>query len=76
MNGEPVRQIASSDPRALAEFVRLERRLVGSYALFISDVDSDVTKRLEAKSAFLSEAANAVAHMLGHHARGKVVITV
>ena len=24
----------------------------------------------------LSEAANAVAHMLGHHARGKVVITV
>ena len=24
----------------------------------------------------LSEAANAVAHMLGHHARGKVVIAV
>jgi NADPH:quinone reductase-like Zn-dependent oxidoreductase len=24
----------------------------------------------------LGEAANAVAHMLGHHARGKVVITV
>lgn len=53
---EQVRQIASSDSRALTEFVQLERRLVGAHSLFVSDVDSDVTKRLAGKSAFLDEA--------------------
>ena len=39
-------------------------------------LESDEVKVVIDKVYPLSEAANAVAHMLGHHARGKVVITV
>jgi len=39
-------------------------------------LESDDVKVVIDKVYPLSEAANAVAHMLGHHARGKVVITV
>lgn len=55
MNSSRVREISFSDTAALKGFVELERKLVGSNPLFVSDIDSDVIKRLSGKSAFFSE---------------------
>jgi len=55
MNISRVREISSSDTAALKGFVELERKLVGSNPLFVSDLDRDVIKRLSGKSAFFSE---------------------
>ena len=56
MTRENVRQVAASNAKELADFVRLERRLVGSNDLFVSETDSDLSKRLKGESLFLSEA--------------------
>jgi len=51
MDSESVRKLSPSDTRALNCFVKLERNLVGSNPLFVSDLDSDLIKRLSGKSA-------------------------
>ena len=55
MSSEGVREISTSDTRAVKNFVALERKLVGSNPLFVSDIDSDVIKHLTGRSAFFSE---------------------
>jgi GNAT superfamily N-acetyltransferase len=50
-----VREVSTSDTGALQSFVALERKLVGSNRLFVSDIDSDVMKRLSGRSAFFSD---------------------
>jgi GNAT superfamily N-acetyltransferase len=50
-----VRELSPSDTAVLNGFVELERKLVGSNPLFVSDIDPDVVKRLSRKSAFFSE---------------------
>jgi GNAT superfamily N-acetyltransferase len=52
MNNAIVRKLSYSDRRALKHFVELERKLVGSNPLFVSELDSDVIKRLSGKSVF------------------------
>jgi GNAT superfamily N-acetyltransferase len=47
-----VREVAASDPAALKNYVRLERALVGSEPLFVSETDSDVKNYLSGRSAF------------------------
>jgi GNAT superfamily N-acetyltransferase len=52
MKNESVRKLSPSESRALKSFVELERKLVGSNPLFVSELDHDVIKRLSGKSAF------------------------
>jgi hypothetical protein len=51
MNNDSVRKLSPSDSRALKGFVELERKLVGSNPLFVSELDRDVIKHLSGKSA-------------------------
>lgn len=55
-----VRQVPTSDKKALKDFVALERKLVGSNPRFVSEIDSDVIKGLSGKSAFYSEMEHAL----------------
>ena len=50
-----VREISTSDTRALKRFVALERKFVGSNPLFVSAIDADVIKCLSGRSNFFSE---------------------
>ena len=54
MSGESIREISTADKGGLKGFVALERKLVGSNPLFISDADSDVINQLSGRSAFFS----------------------
>ncbi len=60
MNDECVRQVSTTDPRALKGFVTLERRLLGHYPLYVSSFDVDTTRRLSGKSAFTRDVATAL----------------
>ena len=55
MSRKGIRDVSTLDARALKSFVTLERRLVGSNPLFVSDIDSDVTKRISGRSASFCE---------------------
>lgn len=55
MTREGVSEISTSDRGAVKSFVALERKLVDSNPRFVSDIDSDVIKRLSGRSAFFSE---------------------
>ena len=58
--GTVVRQVLTSDSKSLKEFVQLERKLVGSNPLFVSEIDSDIGKRLAGRSAFYSDMQHAL----------------
>ena len=58
--GAVVRQVLTSDSKSLKEFVQLERKLVGSNPLFVSEIDSDIFKRLGGQSAFFSDMEHAL----------------
>ena len=62
----------STDVQTVSNWVP-NRDTLGALATLLES--GDVKVIVEATYP-LSEAANAVAHMLGHHARGKVVIAV
>ncbi len=47
-----VRKIPISNGKLLKEFVELERKLIGANPLFVSEIDSDIFKRLGGQSAF------------------------
>ncbi|MEW5975065.1 MAG: GNAT family N-acetyltransferase [Acidobacteriota bacterium] len=55
MSKESIREISTTDTEALKRFVALERELVGSNPLFVSEIDADVVKRLSRQSKFFSE---------------------
>lgn len=55
MSNEYVRELSISDKKALKNFVALERKLVGSNPLFISEIDADVIKGLSGRSKFFSK---------------------
>src|SRR5687767_13726944 len=55
MSREQVREISTIDTKALKRFAALERQLVGSNPLFVSEIDADVIKRVSGKSNFFSE---------------------
>jgi GNAT superfamily N-acetyltransferase len=55
-----LRQIAPDDKRERKRFVALERELVGSDPLFVSEIDADVDKRLSGRSAFWQETDHAL----------------
>ena len=57
MNSGSLREIATSDGKALKRFVSLERELLGSYPQFVSEFESDAIKRLSGQSAFFDEMA-------------------
>jgi GNAT superfamily N-acetyltransferase len=50
MKNESVRKLSPSDSKALKGFVELERKLVGSNPLFVSELDRDVIRHLSGKS--------------------------
>ena len=60
MRSEGVREISTSDKRALKLFIALERHFVGSNPLFVSDTDADVTNRLSGRSHFFSDMERAL----------------
>ena len=49
--GAPVRKVDTSQKKELANFIRLERSLWSKYPRYVSEVDSDVMKRLSGRSA-------------------------
>jgi GNAT superfamily N-acetyltransferase len=51
MKNESVKKLSPSDSRVLKGFVELERKLVGSNPLFVSELDRDVIRHLSGKSA-------------------------
>src|SRR5688500_8752477 len=55
MSREHIREISPTDTEALKRFAALERQLVGSNPLFVSEIDEDVIKRLSGRSNFFSE---------------------
>ena len=55
MSREHIREISTTDTEALKRFAALERQLVGSNPLFVSEIDADVIKRLSGRSNFFSE---------------------
>jgi GNAT superfamily N-acetyltransferase len=55
MSREHIREISTTDTEALKRFAALERQLVGSNRLFVSEIDADVIKRLSGRSNFFSE---------------------
>jgi GNAT superfamily N-acetyltransferase len=55
MSREHVREISTTDTKALKRFAALERQLLGSNPLFVSEMDADVIKRLSGESNFFSE---------------------
>lgn len=60
MSREGVKEISTSDKKALKNFVALERQFVGSNPLFVSDIDEDVINRLSGRSKFFSEMEQAL----------------
>jgi hypothetical protein len=50
MSGGHIREIFTTYTEALKCFAALERQLVGSNPLFVSEIDADVIKRLSAQS--------------------------
>jgi GNAT superfamily N-acetyltransferase len=55
VNREGVRGVSTLNTAALWSFAALERKLLGSHPLFVSDIDSDVVTRLSGRSAFFRE---------------------
>jgi GNAT superfamily N-acetyltransferase len=55
MSRGSVGEIFTSDTKALKRFVALERHLLGSNPLFVSDIDDDVINRLSGRSSFFSD---------------------
>jgi ribosomal protein S18 acetylase RimI-like enzyme len=55
MSGQGIREVSTTDTAGLKRFARLERQLVGSSPLFVSDIDSDIAKRLSGRSHFFTE---------------------
>ena len=55
MSSTGVRDISVSNREALKNFVALERELLGSYPLYILEMESDLFKRLSGQSAFFTE---------------------
>ena len=55
-----VRKVPISNGKLLKEFVGLERKLIGANPLFVSEIDSDILKRLGGKSAFFSDTKHAL----------------
>ena len=55
-----VRKIPISNRKLLKEFVELERKLIGANPLFVSEIDSDIFKRLAGQSAFFSDMEHAL----------------
>jgi hypothetical protein len=60
MKNEHVREILTTDKRALKEFVVLERKLLGHYPLYVSSFDGDVIRRLSRKSAITRDVETAL----------------
>ncbi len=55
MSETTVREVPTTNARALRSFVALERQWVGSNPLFVSEIDADVIKGLSGRSAFFSD---------------------
>ena len=60
MSKEHIRQVSPSDASVLKNFVTLERDLLSSNPLFVSEIDADVIKQLSGESAFFSEMEHAL----------------
>ncbi len=52
MYEETIKQISSTDIKAIIKFVSLERKLLGEYPLYVSNFDANVIRNLSRKSAF------------------------
>jgi len=55
-----VRKVPISNRALLKEFVGLERKFIGANPLFVSEIDSDIVKRLGGQSAFFSDIKHAL----------------
>lgn len=55
-----VRNVPVSNEKLLKEFVQLERRLIGTNPCFVSEIDSNIMKRLGGRSAFFSDVKHAL----------------
>lgn len=55
-----VRNVPVSNEKLLKEFVELERRLIGTNPCFVSEIDSNIMKRLGGRSAFFSDVKHAL----------------
>jgi GNAT superfamily N-acetyltransferase len=55
LNTESISQFASSDRKNVRRFVELERELMKSNPLFISEIDADITKRLSGRSEYFRD---------------------
>ena len=55
-----VRKVPISNSKMIKEFVELERKLIGENPLFVSEIDSDIFKRLRGQSAFFSDMQHAL----------------
>jgi GNAT superfamily N-acetyltransferase len=60
MSAISTREVSVSDEPAVKHFVQLERRFVGSNALFYSEPDADITRALSGRSSFFTDMEHAL----------------